>query len=642
MKTLKIKFSIVRSYNSIEEKQMSEKLGISDLEELENETLRQLEAIRELREKQLKKMNDCVSSDEETGEKEFQDPRYTNNSQYSSNYSMKDTPITLTKKKSALGTNGRFRGEIPSSSNNAEKKRIQEAKDRIITENRYMKKSKSDSNASVGSLVSQLQARKQLIETKKQNDAITRSNFIESQRIAYDLPVGFKEVNIQVKTTLKESSDPSLTTKPLNYDKHKDPAYDEYSHKLLSCRFIEKSTLREIFKGIKPLTLSQFVTHCCPPSYEPPPYANWSVIGIVSQKSDIMISSNNKKYRRVMLTDFNVDVMIFIWGKALNKYQDVPLGAVVSILNPQINSYSTTNGKFNATGSSTAFNLKIENDINNMLIYGRFRYFGTCSDINHSGQSCTTVIDKSKGRFCTYHFEQRYKKSTSGRMDLTGSYHSFGSKDKKGNDTVLYESKNKLDQFGKWDEKLPHLKVQSTVLPNYDSPETKKNMLEPHQRNEKLFSSSNASLAFHNEKKKNVNAIKRQADQRKIDRKIMKERAKRDYEISIKMKEASEAELHKRANAAKKREIVSTLSTIALESRKDLDKSREAKKKRAVDWTRNIDHLEKLKTRRITMGDEGLKMEFSGKMDNVEIESSDESDDSGSRHFEAFKRKFRN
>lgn len=621
---------------------MAEKLDIDDLEALENETLRQLEAIRELREKQRCKINDSVSSDEESGQKEFQDPRYSKTSQYSSNYTLKDDPIKVTSRKSALGTNGRFKGEIPPP-NSFEGKQLQKAKDRIITENRYMKRSHNDINEATGSLVAQLTARKRILENRKQNDAIERSNFAASQKLAYDLPVGFKEVRMHLKTTLEEANDPSLNIKSLNYDKHKDPAYDEYSHKLLSCRFIEKHTLKDIFNGIKPLTLSQFVTHCCPPDYEKPPYANWSIIGIVSQKSDIMVSSNNKKYRRMIITDFHVDVMVFIWDKALNKYQDVPLGSVVAILNPQINSYSTTNGKFNPSGSSTAFNLKIENDINNMLIYGRFRYFGTCSDINHAGQNCTTAIDKSKGRFCTFHFEQRYKKSTSGRMDLTGSYHSFGSKDKRGNDTVLYESKNNLDQFGKTDQsiKKKSTKGHSTILPNYDSPVTKQNMLEPHQRSEKLFTSNNASLAFHNEKVKNVNAIKHQQEQRKLDLKMMKERAKRDYEISIKMKEASEAELHKRANAAKKRQIVDTLSTIALESRKDLDKTRQAKKKRVADWTKNIDHLEKLKNRRLTMGENGLKMDFLQESTITVGISSDESEEEKTSHFETFKRKFK-
>lgn len=620
---------------------MSEKLGLGDLEALEAETLRQLEAIRELREKQLLKINDSVSSDDECGHQEFQDPRYTTKGLYSSNYALKDAPITGVKQKSALATSGRFKGDIPVANREdrrRESKREQQVRDRIV-ERRELTRSKTDTKNAVGSLVAQMQARKRVIEGRRQQDAIDRSNFIENQKLAFDLPVGFKEVRVQMNTTLDEASDPALTVKPPGYDRHTDPAYDEYTHKLLSYRFIEKAMLRKIMEGTQTLTPSKFVAHCCPPQYEKPPYANWCVVGVVSQKSDIMVSSNNKKYRRIIVTDFNVDVMVFVWDKALKRYQDIPLGSVVAILNPHINSYTTTNGKYNATGSSTAFNLKIENDINNMLIYARFRYFGTCADVNHAGQNCTTAIDKSKGRFCTYHFEQRYKKSTSGRMDLTGSYHSFGVKDKRGNETVLYESKDRLGQMGtKSIESKPT--SHSTILPNYDAPTTKKNMLEPHQRSEKLFTSNGASLAFHNEKAKNLTAIKRQEEQRKLDRKLMRERAKRDYEISIKMKEASEAELHKRANAAKKRNIIDTLSTIATAASKNLDKTREAKKKRAVDWSKNMSHLEKLKTRRITTGKDGLKMEFAGDYSKDSSNSSDDTDADEGQSFAAFKRKF--
>lgn len=566
-------------------------MTVADVDAMEADAKRLLEQLEQVREKLRRKEHDSVSSEDEFDDKEFQDARFKRSQGYTSNYASQPLKQEREQQQGYFGVKGRSIAQcIPVSENvyRQQKKQVEEMKYR--TENRVMKRTNKDVSSAITSLAAQLKKSKQIVEKKQQKDLQERSKFNSLRLLAFDLPGGYKPIKLDLETTLQENETMSVVTRPANYDKSKDPAYDPLSNKQLSKLYVERSILNEIMQNIKPLPVSKFVVHCSPPDYESPPYPNWAVIGVVSQKSEILTSANNKKYRKVTITNFEIDVLLFVWDKALKRFQDLPLGSMVAILNPQINTYSKRAYSDSAT---SGFSLKIDSDINCLLVYGKFRYFSVCRH-TQNGTKCSTAIDKSKGLYCPLHTNQRYRKATSERLDLTGAYYSFGSKDKYGNDVDLFKQKPDETPVVK-SLNSTIAKPKFTLLTNYDSKSTNDNLLSKHQKNAAMFSSTKASLAFFNEKVTNEDAIKKQRKQHELDKKLLKQRALKDAELQRKLLETSEIEIQRRQNLAKKRKLASALKEVAATTKRSLKESQVDKQAQIESKKKNILHLNKVR-----------------------------------------------
>ncbi|GMM30493.1 Mcm10 protein [Martiniozyma asiatica (nom. inval.)] len=586
---------------------------LEELERIEGDILNQLEKIRQLREEKKRELIENVLSEEEL-EKESVDPRSVMGYIGKKRQTVKEEPSS-----NIYNTKGRYKGNIPTSDSSELllKKKVEEQLEREKLNKRILTKSKSGILEDVNSLVAQTRKTHDKILKRQKEKLESSHKHSEGQLFSFDLPSNYERINQEVKSTkpINESIN-NLTS----YDKYKDPAYDELSHRLLSHWYMHKKVLLQTMKGIKPLTLQKLVYQTQPPKFERPKYPNFAVVGIVCKKSDILTASDGiTKYRRIILTDFNIDVMLFIWKDALKRYPDVSLGNVVAILNPDISSYNLKPRKgTTGTDLATSFSLKISMDINNMLIYGRCLDFGICEEISFGGRRCDTAVDKRKTRYCTYHSEKRYKKATSNRVDLTGSYYSFGAKDKRGNKASLYRSVAALEQEAGQQKYHVEAKPNSgkinknfhagNVLTDLSDPMTAKNLMLPHEKNQFRFSSEKASLAFYHNNVKNEDAIKKQKLQKELDLKLKKEKAKTDYKTKVDMEKARKAEKYKKIKQDARRNMKKELNSLAGCTEKDLALSKEDRKRKTTEWNANLNKLEKLKHRKLVEGENGLEM----------------------------------
>ncbi|KAK6463778.1 required for S-phase initiation or completion [Scheffersomyces coipomensis] len=207
------------------------------------------------------------------------------------------------------------------------------------------------------------------------------------------------------------------------------------SHIKLRKRFIQNDTMKSIVKKTDPamkfLNVAKFLAKSNNTNnYEEPPYSNWCFMGIIINKSDPMNTKvredeshkyknqQSSKYMKLSVGDFNHTIDVYLFGKSFEEYWKLSVGSVVFILNPIISKVDSIKGymsKVNGVG----FTLKLDdNSVGSILEMGIAKSLGYCT---YSTQECRTVIDISKTDVCDFHYDLKFRKSSSKRMELNGS-----------------------------------------------------------------------------------------------------------------------------------------------------------------------------------------------------------------------------
>lgn len=203
-------------------------------------------------------------------------------------------------------------------------------------------------------------------------------------------------------------------------------------------RYIKHEDLTKLFAEKKVLKVDKLYAKVTAPGYHEPDYANWCVIGVITNKSEPKLTkttSNEKrsKYMKVTLGDLNLSVDLMIFGDAFKKYWKLRVGDIVAVLNPNVNPWKPP---FNG------FNLSINDGVDSILEIGSSRDFGHCSMVKKDQTRCDSVINILKSDLCNYHQEIKYKQSQNKRMELNGSVNLKSPTNKQGQKQSMYLSTN--------------------------------------------------------------------------------------------------------------------------------------------------------------------------------------------------------
>lgn len=203
---------------------------------------------------------------------------------------------------------------------------------------------------------------------------------------------------------------------------------DSISGEVLSRRYLERSVLDQHLGNVKILRATKLLAKVFPPKFEEPKYINWCLVGIIMHKSEPKITSNNSKYMalRIGLFAHTVDVMLF--GDAFKKYWKLQCGDVIVVLNPTVKSIGQR------------FNLSLREDLETIIEVGTLKYYSRCSSKTAQGERCKFIVDSLKNELCSYHEESKFKQRS--RMELQGSVKPKAPKDKNGNLSQMYFSKD--------------------------------------------------------------------------------------------------------------------------------------------------------------------------------------------------------
>lgn len=215
---------------------------------------------------------------------------------------------------------------------------------------------------------------------------------------------------------------------------------ETYSGLWICRRYISQEQLDKTLYEIKILRLPKLFSKVRPPKFTEPQYSNWAVVGIISKKTDIKYTSTSppKKYFKFTLTNFKLQIDVFVFGKeAVERYYNLRIGDIIALLNPEILPWRPS-GKLNAIQS---FNLRISHDYKCILEIGKSRDLGWCPEIIHSqNKPCGTPINKSVEKVCEYHREIQMRKTTSKRIELNSGY-ALGAPAKTSLQPTLYSSR---------------------------------------------------------------------------------------------------------------------------------------------------------------------------------------------------------
>lgn len=204
-------------------------------------------------------------------------------------------------------------------------------------------------------------------------------------------------------------------------------------------RYIMHEDLTNLFNDKKILRVDKVYAKINPPGFHEPDYANWCVIGIITNKSEPKLtkSTNNSKqlkYMKITIGDLNVSVDLMIFGDAFKKFWKLRVGDIIAVLNPNVNPWKPP---------SNGFNLHINDGVDSILEIGSARDFGYCSMVRKDQTRCTSVINTLKSDLCNYHQEIKYKQSQNKRMELSGSVNLKSPTNKHGHKQSMYLSTNK-------------------------------------------------------------------------------------------------------------------------------------------------------------------------------------------------------
>src|SRR5690606_18180259 len=95
------------------------------------------------------------------------------------------------------------------------------------------------------------------------------------------------------------------------------------------------------------------------------------------------------------------------------KYNVLPVGTVIAILNPDIMRPRDPN--------SNKFTLSLNSSEETILEVGHSRDLGTCKSIKKTGDRCSTWVDRRHTDFCEFHVQLDLQKTRSARPELANT-----------------------------------------------------------------------------------------------------------------------------------------------------------------------------------------------------------------------------
>ncbi|SCV02586.1 LAMI_0H00848g1_1 [Lachancea mirantina] len=202
---------------------------------------------------------------------------------------------------------------------------------------------------------------------------------------------------------------------------------EKFSGKWISRRFITHGELSELLDDKKVLRLPKLFSKVRPPKFTEPEYPNWVVFGVLTNKSDIKMTSSKKpsKFFKLTLSDFKYTIDVFVFNKAnVEKYFNLKVGDIIGILNPDILPWRPSRIENDESSGYTvkSFNLSIRHESDCIIEIGTSRDFALCPVTDSStGKCCGTAIDRSTEDRCQYHQETRFRKVNAQRLELNGN-----------------------------------------------------------------------------------------------------------------------------------------------------------------------------------------------------------------------------
>lgn len=308
---------------------------------------------------------------------------------------------------------------------------------------------------------------------------------------------------------------------------------EEYSNLWINKRYIPKEEQRSIFANIKILRLNKLFAKVKPPKFSEPPYSNWAVIGLISNKGEIKFTSTAtpKKYFKFTLTNFHFTIDTYIFGKeGVERYYNLRIGDVIAILNPQVLPWRPSGTKAHIK----SFNLRISHKFDCILEIGASRDLGWCPMVNKSkNEPCKAPINKDKEDCCEYHREQKFRSTNAKRVELSGTY-ALGAPTRIDAQPALYR------------EGPSQKKLNYNIMLNGADKDSNK-AINPLDLNAKHFSNKNAAKAFFDEKFQNPEILKnldnkrrKLSDNRKSN--ILNRELKKNFEVDIRHKSSKEVD----------------------------------------------------------------------------------------------------
>ncbi|GAV50845.1 hypothetical protein ZYGR_0AD00280 [Zygosaccharomyces rouxii] len=312
---------------------------------------------------------------------------------------------------------------------------------------------------------------------------------------------------------------------------------EEFSNLWISKRYIPKEEQRSIFAYIKILRLSKLFAKVKPPKFNEPPYSNWAVIGLISNKGEVKFTSaaSPKKYFKFTLTNFQYSIDTYIFGKeGVERYYNLRVGDIIAILNPQVLPWRPSGTKAHIK----SFNLRISHKFECILEIGASRDLGWCPMFNKSkNEICRAPINKDKEDCCEYHRELKFRSTNAKRVELSGTY-ALGAPTRIDAQPALYRG-------GSSQKNLNY----NIITNGADGGSNKE--INPLDINARHFSNRNAAKAFFDERFQNPETLRNLENKRRKLRdnrksNILNRELKKNSELDIKHKSAEEIDEIKR------------------------------------------------------------------------------------------------
>ncbi|CAH2451067.1 Chromatin-associated protein [Komagataella phaffii CBS 7435] len=206
----------------------------------------------------------------------------------------------------------------------------------------------------------------------------------------------------------------------LSIQKRETNEKEKFTGLYINVRYLDKGAVNAMMVDKKILRIEKLLAKVYPPLYQPPLYPNWVVVGLIIRKNETKLTMNKtSNYKKMTISNFSQSVDLMLFGKALQKYWKLQVGAVIAVLNPGIWKY---NFKSADNIMHQGFNLTLKDNHDSILEIGKSRDLGFCSSLKRDGNVCQTPINIQKSKHCTYHTELAMKKSTSKRLELSSAF----------------------------------------------------------------------------------------------------------------------------------------------------------------------------------------------------------------------------
>ena len=532
-----------------------------------------------------------------TSDKEFDDanvdPRYENSKYKSSNVkSEPSTPLTVPKP----SINGLYKGSQMNDLKLAQKRREEmqaakiESQIRDSKERHKFLKSKDDSAISVSRLNQSIKKTKEhLTKVDEREKERLRKLADEPVRSCFDYVEGYSNYHRDVVSNKINGLDD-------NYDPVRDPAFDIYSRMYVSKFYFPEDVIKSQMKDTHVLRIPNLFSKL-PAHLEELRESNFIVTGVVSAKSEpILNPRKTSKYIRIRLSNFKVDILLYLYDDAYKKYWKISPGSIIALLNPKIEDIGYYSNK-NGSSSAANYVLKVS-ESTTILEYAKFRDIGYCPGTNN--KPCQQLVNKKESAFCHYHQQKRTDKTASHRNEMGTNYRLFDPVDARGNKQVMVMTEKQIEQSelvidNNKNNKSTGLAIENVarnpplrgkenintelLITDFSNPTTLNNLKTEEEKQRVNFTSSKANAAFFNADKVNKYALIKQEKDRKLDKKLMSKKLELD---SLALKDFEKKQT---ANEYKKRQKLHGKETIqslmeASRTEKSLRKDRETVEKR--------------------------------------------------------------